>query len=92
MAELAGSDAEDDEEFWNHDTWAESEEDEQYSTEEGQSLQAHPSGTPLANPSSPASRACPFSQTEKPDVFDSDFNESEDESSDDGTEETTLRK
>ena len=35
IAELAGSDAEDDEEFWGHDTWAESEDDEQYSTEEG---------------------------------------------------------
>jgi hypothetical protein len=34
-AELTGSDAENDEEFWNHDTWEESSEDEEYSTEEG---------------------------------------------------------
>lgn len=30
--------------------------------------------------------------SEKPDVFDSDFNESEDESSDDDAEESALRK
>jgi hypothetical protein len=35
VVELEGSDAEGDEEFWGHGTWAESSDDEVYSTEEG---------------------------------------------------------
>jgi hypothetical protein len=63
VLELEGSDAEDDQEFWNHDTWEESSEDEVYSTEE-----------------------------EKVDVFDSDFNETEDDDSDDDGEESSVRR
>ena len=63
VADLEGSDAENDEEFWGHGTWAESSDDEVYSTED-----------------------------EKPDMFDSDFNETEDDSSDDDTEEASVRR
>lgn len=70
VTELDGSDAEKDEEFWNHDTWEDGSEDEEggggdaYSTEE-----------------------------ERPDQFDSDFNESEsDDDGDSGAEEDSLRK
>ena len=63
VSELIGQEAEDDEEFWNHDTWADSSDDGGYSTEE-----------------------------EKPDVFDADFNDTEDESdSDEDAEERALR-
>jgi len=69
MADLVGEAAEQDDAFWNHETWAEGEEDEEDSGNES------------------------FSEEEiKPDVFDSDFNDSETESDSDADSEEDKQR
>lgn len=100
-AELVGEDALNDQEFWNHETWKDSDSDSGYSTESGAGP-ALPENPPPSCPTDWHARFVwggggvttrPCRPAEKPDLFDSDFNDSESEDEkNSGDEEAKIRR